>query len=68
MEKPIVSASGTRLSRSTVRKSMKHFQRSMEFPHHIAEGMFKAVSRALRKATASDPEACGEIPSTKGLL
>ena len=36
--------------------------------HHIAEGMFKAVSRALRKATASDPEACGEIPSTKGLL
>jgi len=36
--------------------------------HHIAEGMFKAVSRALGKAVASDPQACGEIPSTKGLL
>lgn len=36
--------------------------------HHIAEGMFKAVARALRKAAASDPDACGEIPSTKGLL
>ena len=36
--------------------------------HHIAEAMFKAVSRALRKAVAIDPDACEEIPSTKGVL
>ena len=36
--------------------------------HHIAEGMFKAVARALRKAVATDPNANDEIPSTKGVL
>lgn len=36
--------------------------------HHIAEGMFKAVARALRKAVDLDPKASGEIPSTKGVL
>ena len=36
--------------------------------HHIAEAMFKAVGRALRKAVDSDPKAQGEIPSTKGVL
>ena len=36
--------------------------------HHIAEGMFKAVARALAKAVASDPRAKDEIPSTKGVL
>ena len=36
--------------------------------HHIAEGMFKAVARALRKAVDIDPRAQGEIPSTKGVL
>ena len=36
--------------------------------HHIAEGMFKAVTRALRKAVDLDPKASGEIPSTKGVL
>ncbi|MBO6000739.1 MAG: imidazoleglycerol-phosphate dehydratase HisB [Spirochaetales bacterium] len=36
--------------------------------HHIAEATFKAVSRALRKAVAIDPEAMDEIPSTKGVL
>jgi imidazoleglycerol-phosphate dehydratase len=36
--------------------------------HHIAEAVFKAVSRALRKAVAIDPEAIDEIPSTKGVL
>ena len=36
--------------------------------HHIAEAVFKAVSRALRKAVAIDPEAMDEIPSTKGVL
>ena len=36
--------------------------------HHIAEGMFKAVARALRKAVDLDPKASGEIPSSKGVL
>ena len=36
--------------------------------HHIAEGMFKAVARALCKAVAVDPNAKDEIPSTKGVL
>ena len=36
--------------------------------HHIAEGMFKAAARALRKAVDLDPKASGEIPSTKGVL
>lgn len=36
--------------------------------HHIAEGMFKAVARALGKAVATDPNAKDEIPSTKGVL
>ena len=36
--------------------------------HHIAEGCFKAVARALRAATEADPRAQGRIPSTKGSL
>ena len=36
--------------------------------HHIAEGMFKAVARALRKAVDVDPSAKDAIPSTKGVL
>ena len=36
--------------------------------HHIAEGMFKAVARALRKAVAIDSAAGAEVPSTKGVL
>lgn len=36
--------------------------------HHIIEGTFKAVGRALRQAVSMDPEAEGEIPSTKGVL
>lgn len=36
--------------------------------HHIIEGAFKAVARALRQAVAIDPDAEGEIPSTKGVL
>ena len=39
-----------------------------ENSHHIVEGMFKAVGRALRMAVAVDPALNGEIPSTKGLL
>ena len=36
--------------------------------HHIIEGVFKAVARALREACEIDPAAAGEIPSTKGTL
>ena len=36
--------------------------------HHIAEGAFKAVARALRAAVAIDPQAGGRVPSTKGAL
>ena len=36
--------------------------------HHIIEGAFKAVARALRAAVAIDPATAGEIPSTKGAL
>lgn len=34
--------------------------------HHIAEGAFKALARALKEAVAQDGS--GEIPSTKGVL
>ena len=36
--------------------------------HHIAEGCFKALARALRMAAEMDPRAEGVIPSTKGAL
>ena len=36
--------------------------------HHIAEAMFKAVARALRKAVEIDERAKDEIPSTKRVL
>ena len=36
--------------------------------HHIIEGAFKAVARALGKATAIDKNRANEIPSTKGVL
>ena len=36
--------------------------------HHIIEGMFKALARALAKATAYDEAHKGELPSTKGVL
>lgn len=36
--------------------------------HHIIEGAFKAVARALAKATAINPKKADEIPSTKGAL
>ena len=36
--------------------------------HHIIEGTFKAVARALGKATAIDENRKDEIPSTKGVL
>jgi imidazoleglycerol-phosphate dehydratase len=36
--------------------------------HHIIEGAFKSVARSLKCAVKIDPELCGEIPSTKGVL
>ena len=35
--------------------------------HHLAEGIFKAVARAMRMAVESDPRLPG-VPSTKGTL
>ncbi|MDQ1080899.1 imidazoleglycerol-phosphate dehydratase HisB [Pseudoroseomonas cervicalis] len=43
-------------------------QRAGTNAHHIAEGVFKAVARALRQAVEPDPRAAGAIPSTKGVL
>jgi imidazoleglycerol-phosphate dehydratase len=36
--------------------------------HHIIEGVFKALARALRKAAEIDPRENGALPSTKGVL
>jgi imidazoleglycerol-phosphate dehydratase len=36
--------------------------------HHIIEGMFKALARALAQAVALDAAHPGEIPSTKGTI
>lgn len=43
-------------------------QMSGKNSHHIIEGMFKSVARALREAVSIDSEAEDEIPSTKGVL
>ena len=36
--------------------------------HHKAEGLFKALARALRDAVELDPRALGQVPSTKGTI
>ncbi|MBR3463681.1 MAG: imidazoleglycerol-phosphate dehydratase HisB [Clostridiales bacterium] len=36
--------------------------------HHKAEAMFKALARALREATETDPRFEGQVVSTKGAL
>ena len=36
--------------------------------HHIAEGCFKGLARALRRAVALDPREGERVPSTKGAL
>lgn len=36
--------------------------------HHIIEGAFKSLARALRTAVSIDERKAGEIPSTKGKL
>ncbi len=43
-------------------------QRAGSNAHHIAEGCFKSVARALRQAVEADPRAAGVVPSTKGSL
>jgi len=39
-----------------------------EEPHHVAEAIFKCLSRAMDVATQIDPRAAGDLPSTKGKL
>lgn len=39
-----------------------------ENTHHIIEGIFKGLGRALRQACAIEEEFADEIPSTKGVL
>ena len=41
---------------------------SGENTHHIIEGIFKAMARALRAACAIEEDYADEIPSTKGVL
>ena len=36
--------------------------------HHIIEGAFKALARAIRKAAAIDDAHADQIPSTKGAI
>ena len=36
--------------------------------HHIIEGVFKCLARALKQAVSLDKECLGEVPSTKGVL
>ena len=36
--------------------------------HHIIEGTFKALGRALAKASSINPDFSNEIPSTKGVI
>jgi len=36
--------------------------------HHIIEGVFKGLARALKKAVSIDNKHIGEVPSTKGVL
>ncbi len=39
-----------------------------ENSHHILEGVFKALGRALKQACTVDPTLNGALPSTKGVL
>ncbi len=39
-----------------------------ENTHHVIEGMFKAVARAMRQACEPDPRMGDALPSTKGAL
>ena len=48
--------------------SLHIIQRFGENSHHIVEGAFKSVARALRVAVETDPRFADKIPSTKGML
>jgi imidazoleglycerol-phosphate dehydratase len=37
-------------------------------PHHMVEAVYKALGRALDRATGLDPRLSGVVPSTKGSL
>lgn len=37
-------------------------------PHHVAEGIFKSLSKCLDMATSPEPRLEGKVPSTKGTL
>lgn len=39
-----------------------------EEPHHVAEGIFKSLSKSLDLATSPEPRLEGKVPSTKGTL
>lgn len=39
-----------------------------EEPHHVAEAIFKCLSRTLDVATQIDPRAADALPSTKGMI
>lgn len=39
-----------------------------ENTHHVIEGMFKAVARAMRQAVEADPRMGDALPTTKGTL
>ena len=39
-----------------------------EEPHHVAEGIFKCLARALDLATQIEPRAADQLPSTKGTI
>ena len=39
-----------------------------ENSHHIIEGAFKSLARAMRQAVAIDESSAGRIPSTKGTI
>lgn len=39
-----------------------------EEPHHVAEGIFKCLARALDMATQIEPRAADQLPSTKGTI
>ena len=43
-------------------------QRAGRNAHHVAEGCFKALARALRMAVEPDPRIGDAVPSTKGSL
>ena len=53
---------------SNAQLSLHVTQKAGHNNHHIAEGCFKAVARALRAATEADPRTAGVVPSTKGVL